>query len=132
MSTSPFAFKSRTALVLLGAACLSQAAQPAALPLDAGSYVVSSVAPCKEAPLAAVVQFDGRALFGPHESDCTSLVLSQRGRTYQVATECRALGDGTRAAPYRQVQRIRVESRTRLSIGDAGAEIHYALCPAFH
>ncbi len=131
MSMSSLTLKSKLAAALMGAAGLCQAASPATLPIAAGTYVVVGKAPCKDAPLAGVTTFDGRAFLGPHSSDCTSTLLGRHGRSYRVSTECRALGDGTPATPFTQVQLVRVDSRTRFAIVQDGHATAYARCPSF-
>ena len=131
MSRSSFTGRAKAAFLLLGVATVSQAATSALLPLDAGVYVVSTTTPCADAPLAGVARFDGLALSGPHESDCTSTVLSRQARTYRISTTCRALGDGSAATPTSQDQTVRVESRTRFAMVDHGTETDYARCPSF-
>ena len=131
MCTTSFTLKSKLALILLGATTLSQAATSALLPIASGTYVIASSKPCRDAPLAGIAQFDGRALHGPHESDCTSSLLSRHGKTYRISTTCRAFGDGSPAKPDTQVQTVRVESRTRFEMIDGSGKTDYARCPSF-
>ena len=131
MSTSSSTLKSTLAFILLAATTLSQAATTALLPIASGTYAVAGSKPCRDAPLAGVAQFDGRALHGPHGSDCTSSLLGRHGRTCRISTTCRALGDGSPARPDTQVRTVRVESRTRFAVIAGGARTDYARCASF-
>ncbi len=64
------------------------------LSLRRGLYVIASVS-CKEPPFAAMQSWDGVGFFGPHSSRCTSHVLSQQGKQFQIRTACKAVGDGS-------------------------------------
>jgi hypothetical protein len=113
-------------------ACAAPPTSAALLPLTPGTYVVSTYKPCAEAPLAAVKAFDGKAFPGPHESSCISSIASQHGRTYQVSTECRALGDGTPEVPSKLSETIEVRSHSKLAVIAHGETVVYDLCPDFH
>jgi hypothetical protein len=118
--------------VALCVGSVAYAGPAALLPLNPGTYVLASYEPCEEAPLAGVVEFDGKAIFGPHESRCTASVVSHRGSTYRVSTECAAHGDGTPQTPSRWVRTVHVESESRLAVIAQGKPVEYQLCPAFH
>ncbi len=62
--------------------------------LKHGIYVAKSY-PCKGAPNAAILQWDGKRFSGAHSSQCTTRVLSRTGATYKLSTTCAAFGDGT-------------------------------------
>ena len=119
------------AALMLGLAGIASAAETSLLPLEPGTYVVSSFKPCQQAPLAAAVQFDGLSFSGPHASDCTSSILAHQDTTYQVATECRALGDGTPAKPVKLVESFRIASPTHFEKLGQGAQGEYERCPSF-
>lgn len=103
-----------------------------ALPLQAGTYVVSSYRPCQEAPLAGVTRYNGLSFEGPHASNCQTSLLRQRGSSYRVKTTCTAMGDGSPAVQSASVQDIRVKSRTALVVDHGKKKIEYGLCPGFH
>jgi hypothetical protein len=115
----------------LAVGTLAQAAPTSSLPLQPGTYVISSYKPCEEAPLAGVKTFDGKALIGPHESDCTSSIVSHRGETYQISTECRAHGDGTPQSPSKSLETVQVKSKSSLAVVVHGQPVRYDLCPIF-
>jgi hypothetical protein len=118
--------------VVLWAANSAHAGPGSLLPLQPGPYVVSSYKPCEEAPLAAVVQFDGRAIFGPHESNCTISIESHKGRSYRLSTECQANGDGSAASPTKALRTVRIESKVKFSVVSLGSPVAYELCVGFH
>ena len=64
------------------------------LALKHGIYVREK-APCKGAPNAAILSWDGAGFSGAHSSKCTSRVLSRSGQMFRVSTTCSALGDGS-------------------------------------
>ncbi len=106
----------------------------AALPITPGAYVRDGV-PCQDAPLAAVLAYDGKTFSGPHESDCATTVLSRRGQTYRLKTTCHAAGDGSPAAASTQAQTVTVRSASHITFGHTtGAgqtdRAGYRLCPA--
>lgn len=69
----------------------SQEPQPA---LKHGIYVRENT-PCKSAPNAAIIEWDGIGFSGAHSSKCISRVMSRSGQVLQVRTSCSALGDGS-------------------------------------
>jgi hypothetical protein len=69
-------------------------AQTGALSLKHGIYVEKPY-PCKGAPNAGILRWDGVGLSGAHSSRCMTRVLSQAGTHYELSTTCSALGDGT-------------------------------------
>ena len=122
---------------LLSAICLAalaSGAQAASLPIKRGAYVRDGV-PCRDAPFAALMQYDGKSFSGPHESDCTTLVRGRPGpRTYLLKTTCRAAGDGTPNESYAETQTVKVLSRSHITFSHttgAGAEDRagYRFCP---
>jgi hypothetical protein len=68
--------------------------QESPLALKKGIYVRERM-PCKGAPNAAIMSWDGVGFSGAHSSKCTSRVLSRNGQMFQVNTTCSALGDGS-------------------------------------
>ena len=62
--------------------------------LKHGTYVQEKY-DCKEAPFAAMKTWDGIGFAGPHDSKCTTSVLSHHGNQFEISTGCSALGDGT-------------------------------------
>ena len=126
--------RSRMLLGLLFGVGFAQAAG-GPLPLKAGTYVLASDAPCKDAALAAVIDYDAtQGLFGPHESDCRTTILSHKGNAFHVRRTCRANGDGSPAAPASFDMRLRIKSATAfVTLPDKGREaLEYDLCPGFH
>jgi hypothetical protein len=64
------------------------------LVLKHGVYVREKT-PCKGAPNAAIMSWDGAGFSGAHSSKCTSRVVSRSCQIFQVSTTCSALGDGS-------------------------------------
>jgi hypothetical protein len=62
--------------------------------LKHGVYVRDSE-PCKGAPNAAIMTWDGGAFSGPHSSKCMSRVVRKDGQKFQISTSCSAAGDGS-------------------------------------
>jgi hypothetical protein len=87
----------------------------ATLPLVVGTYVRDEFA-CRDAPFAAIKDFDGRAVSGAHSSDCDTVVLRRRGSTFTTTTTCKAEGDGTPMQPFTQVQTVQVLSSRRFVV----------------
>ena len=129
MSTSTVQSKLCWAALAVGS--LVQAAPATLIPLEPGTYVVSSFKPCEEAPLAGVKAFDGKAFIGPHESKCTSSVMSRHGQTYQVSTKCLAHGDGSPEKPTRSLETMQISSPSSLAVMVHGEAVQYELCLKF-
>jgi hypothetical protein len=112
---------------------LSFAAAHGPLPLKKGTYVLKDTVPCEDAPFAAVFDYDGHSLSGPHESRCSSVLLEHHGREYRIRTTCTALGDGTPAPPSMETQSYRLISLTEVAVSrsDGSDELTYRLCPAW-
>lgn len=85
----------------------------AALPILPGDYVRAGYR-CYDAPFAALFHYDGAAFSGPHESDCTTRVLSHSGPRYRLGTTCRVAGDGSPLTNVTEVQAVVVLSPSRL------------------
>jgi hypothetical protein len=87
---------------LMNAAWLSMpflaSPQDQPLSLKHGVYVRENT-PCKGAPNAAILFWDGIGFSGAHSSKCTSRVLRRNGTQFQITTACSALGDGSPIAP---------------------------------
>lgn len=115
--------------IVLAAALFATVAQAAGpLAIRSGDYVLADT-PCREAPFAALMHYDGHALSGPHESACTTRLLGRTGGDVRLATTCRALGDGTPAKPSTFVARYRVDSPTSLTvIAATGSPRRYRWC----
>ena len=62
--------------------------------LKPGVYVQQKQ-PCKGAPNAAIMVWDGTAFSGAHSSHCASHILRRDPAHFQVSTVCSALGDGS-------------------------------------
>ena len=84
-----------TLSLLLVALCSAPAGAAEPLPLEHGAYVMADT-PCRDAPFAAMMTYDGRGFGGPHDSRCVSTVVSRSAGTYRVATTCSGAGDGSR------------------------------------
>jgi hypothetical protein len=112
-------------LLIAGSA---HAAQHDLLPLQSGTYVRDG-ASVQDAPLAALIIYDGAAISGPHSSACRSTVLSHHGAMYRLSTTCAALGDGTPAVAYTETQRIVVRSRTTMRFAHGEDVASYRLAP---
>lgn len=110
-----------TALLASGAACASS------LPLTRGDYVIAGQ-PCRDAPFAAMVRFDGQGFNGPHSSQCRSTVVARSGKTYRIRTQCAALGDGTLVRPNVMTQRYAVLSPTSFTRKTATGSLTYRFC----
>jgi len=130
MNQSPLRLK--WALVLILAGGIARAADLATLPLNPGTYVLASYPRCEEAPLAAVVRFDGRSLAGPHDSNCRTEILERDGSTFRIRRGCRADGASQPSIPDEFVETVQVKSRTAIVLTPASGEPqNYALCPGF-
>jgi hypothetical protein len=76
-----------------------------ALPLMAGSadqhlslkvgVYVRAESPCRGAPNAAILSWNGTGFSGAHSSQCKSHVEHQDGTRFAINTRCAALGDGS-------------------------------------
>ena len=126
----------RTAfLSLCGFAALAGAAEAATLPIRLGDYVRDGT-PCRDAPFAALMRYDGESFSGPHESACATVLLRKPGpRTYVLRSTCRAAGDGTPSGSYTETQTVRVLSPTRIVFSHVtGTGVRdragYRACPA--
>lgn len=102
------------------------------LPLNAGTYVLTSYKPCAEAPFAGVKDFDGTSFGGPHDSDCHTVILSRHSASYRVMRTCNAAGDGTPVTQTGFVEKVRIESRTAFVVTHGKQQLDYTLCPTFH
>ena len=69
-------------------------AQGKSLSLKHGIYVELGTG-CRDAPFAAMKEWDGVGFAGPHSSKCTSHILTHHANQYTVETACSALGDGS-------------------------------------
>jgi hypothetical protein len=91
----------------------AQAGAKDLLPIEHGTYVREGV-DAADPPFAAIFEYDGATISGPHSSQCTSTVTSHEDEKYLLSTTCNALGDGTPAAPYTEEERVVVRSATRV------------------
>ena len=99
---------------ILSAAALTGGAQAATLPIRHGDYVRDGV-PCRDAPFAALMHYDGQSFSGPHASACTAMLLRRPGpRTYSLKSTCRAAGDGSPNGAYTEMQTIKVLSPSHI------------------
>jgi len=104
------------------------AASAATLPIIAGTYVRDKYA-CRDAPFAALRDFDGRSFSGAHSSDCDTFILRRHGSNYTIRTTCKAEGDGTPMQPVTQLQTVQVLSSKRfVVIRSTGDQAAYRLC----
>lgn len=95
---------------------LPGAAQNRSLSLKHGIYVAGPYS-CKDAPNAAIMQWDGVGFSGAHSSRCTTRVLSRVGARFKVSTVCTALGNGTPdSSRFTDVYSIDRVSETSFSI----------------
>jgi hypothetical protein len=103
------------------------------LSLKHGVYVSESV-PCKGAPNAQILFWDGVGFSGAHSSQCTSRVERQDGSRYQISTICAAAGDGSKNAiptPYTDSFMLRRLSITRFEfLKDTQRKSVYRWCAA--
>jgi hypothetical protein len=92
--------RSRILRVIIGAACLCASfvirADAPSIALKHGVYV-RDTSPCKDAPNASVLSWDGIGFSGAHSSQCKSRFKRLDATRFQVDTTCMALGDGTPA-----------------------------------
>jgi hypothetical protein len=101
------------------------------LPLHSGTYVQSGT-PCRNAPFAAMMSYDGKGLGDPHSAHCRSRILARNGDRYRVSTTCRANGDGSPTTPTTMTTTLRIPSRTSFvytSAGSREAGSAFRLCP---
>ena len=107
--------------------------QDQSLTLTPGVYV-REPAPCKGAPNAAIMSWDGAGFSGPHSSKCKSKVLQKNGAKYQVSTSCSAQGDGSpnpNGNPYVEAFLLTRVSSTRFTIAkEKEPEGAYRWCSA--
>ena len=68
--------------------------QDRTLTLKPGLYVQQG-SPCKDAPNAAIMSWDGVGFAGPHASQCTAHIVRTHGSRFQVSNSCSAQGDGS-------------------------------------
>ncbi len=104
----------------------AQAATSDLLPLAHGTYVREGYE-AADAPLAAVLEYDGSTIAGAHSSACVSEVLEHDGAAYRIETTCRSAGDGTPATPYKEEERIVVLSPTRMRFAHRDDQAVYRL-----
>jgi hypothetical protein len=114
---------------VLAASCAAQAVDKSLLPIEPGTWVTAGLS-FSDAPLAAIMTYDGHAISGPHSSRCTTTVLSQEDATYLLSTTCRGLGDGSAANPSTEIQRVVVESATDIIFENNSHIAHYHRVPS--
>jgi len=85
----------------------------ASVPVTVGKYVRAGL-PCADAPLAALLTYDGQNFTGAHAGNCSTTVISADGRRYALKTTCRSAGDGS-PAPYAETQTVTVRSMSRFT-----------------
>jgi hypothetical protein len=112
---------------LLVVGCAQAAAQDL-LPVEHGTYVREGFS-AEDPPFAAIIEYDGTTLSGPHSNACRSTVLSHHGKDYLLSTTCAALGDGTPAAPYGEEERVVVQSSTKIRLAHGNDAASYRLVP---
>jgi hypothetical protein len=100
-------------------ALISTVADAASLPLKSGTYVLVGTA-CKEPPFAAMFAYDGRAFSYPHATKCRSIVTARRGKTFDIAETCSALGDGTPTKPVMLRASYAIDASTKVEIRKPG------------
>jgi hypothetical protein len=96
------------------------------LPLEHGTYVREGY-DAASAPFAAILEYDGSTISGPHSSACVSEVLDHDGAKYRIKTTCFAEGDATPATPYKERERIVVVSSTRMQFTHGDDQAIYRL-----
>lgn len=94
---------------IFAAAFFAAGAGAATLPVTPGDYVRGG-GQCHDAPLAALITYDGQNFHGAHSSDCVSTILSASGRHYKLMSTCQAEGDGRPTMPYTETQSVRIQS----------------------
>jgi hypothetical protein len=116
------------ALVLIA---ISGGAVAQKLPIAHGEYVLSSM-PCKDAPFAAMMNYDGKGLGGPHVSGCVTKILTHDAARYTIRTSCDAVGDGTPMPRSVSSQSLTIKSQKHVVLQntEAGSEaLDYRWCP---
>ncbi|RDE07242.1 hypothetical protein [Sphingomonas aracearum] len=125
----------RVALLALATATAASAsvdttARPGGVvPLKPGIYVARG-STCRDAPNAAIRDYDRRGFATPHSRACRARVLSKRGTTYAIEQSCMDAGAGP--AP-------RVGDRFSVSVDNAitfrlrrnGGSTEYRYCPVY-
>jgi len=91
LAVCPYSAMALAAMILLPLAAVSQDQQ---LTIKPGVYV-REPAPCKGAPNASIMSWDGAGFSGPHSSKCKSTVLRKDGKKYEIKTSCSDLGDAS-------------------------------------
>jgi hypothetical protein len=128
-------FLMRTVVAMVAMSLLGWSHSAAAadvLPLAHGDYVLASV-PCKAPPFAAMMNFDGRGLGGPHVSQCVTKILTHAAGRYTITTSCQAAGDGTPIPRAISSQDLTIVSPKHVILqnSQAGAEaLDYRWCSA--
>lgn len=101
------------------------------LPIDKGVYVLHGGVPCQQAPLGAVLSYDGTALFGAHESKCRTSVIKKFGSTYMLETKCNGAGDGSPSVPTNNKLTVQVPNMNTFVVTSAGKTYRYERCVGF-
>jgi hypothetical protein len=103
------------------------------LSLRHGIYA-RAASPCKGAPNASLLSWDGMGFSGAHATRCSTHVVHKAGRHCQVSTTCLAQGDGTAIAPgadYSDQFSLNRLSNTRFELlRDHQAKAIYRWCAA--
>jgi len=120
-----------TALLLTAA--VGALASQSAVPVKSGVYVRDGVA-CRDAPFAALLTYNGKAFLGPHDGDCTSVLLRRTGRRYELEMTCRAVSEARPRVDYGEAQTVTVISATRFNFSHRTGtgridRANYRLCP---
>lgn len=113
--------------LLLVALCAAPAVAAEPLPLKHGQYVMTDT-PCRDAPFAAIMTYDGRGLGDPHDSRCVSSVAGRSADTYRIATTCSAAGDGSPVPPTTVRQSITLHASDRFAVGGGADATEYRWC----
>ena len=127
---------SRYSAMLLLAAFLGSArpglvAAKGIFPLNEGVYVHQDVKPCNQAPLADVMSYAGKAIFGAHDSKCDARILSSKDFTYKIDVTCRGAGNGAPVVPSHQLETLTRITANEFTLIVVGQKSVYFLCPGF-
>lgn len=90
-------------------------ANAATITLKAGDYGSTGLA-CDKQPNATTMSFDGRNFSYAHASKCTDKIVGRAAGIMAISETCRALGDGTPAAPDTQTFKLRQQGAERFAL----------------
>ena len=101
------------------------AQQTSEINLRVGDYVLAGV-PCKDAPFAAMREWDGRGFGTPHETRCSAHVVGRDTSGLLIENICTANGDGSPAPTSRQKLSLTIIGKNAFTFAPAPGERPFA------